>query len=253
MINIDSIKKYFPAHVRDNGALLEYMIKEYLQCTILQIISASKYAHGLTMTGGTALRLFHNTQRFSEDIIDFDSKFYFQEVTGLMDYLFFSIKRQNYDVIIKPKHEDSFTWNINISGSNFAGRQKIRLDFLDYDVDYKRAPKYLNRLGATCLINIPDDSTLLSMKIHSFLKRQIVKLRDVYDIVYLIGYTFPDMHYLKKTIAIGNIDKIKDAMIKRFTSINIKKHTMSFKPLLFHAADFENVVNFSQIIEDWKV
>ncbi len=52
MIDIDQIRGYFPAAVRDNAVFYKHMLKEYIQLMILDFISSSTYAGKLCFIGG---------------------------------------------------------------------------------------------------------------------------------------------------------------------------------------------------------
>ena len=73
MIDLDSLRKYFPAAVRENAVFGKHILKEYLQLMILDFISSTNYADKLCFIGGTNLRLVYGIDRFSEDL-DFDCK-----------------------------------------------------------------------------------------------------------------------------------------------------------------------------------
>jgi predicted nucleotidyltransferase component of viral defense system len=70
MFDLSQIREYFPKEVQQNNF---DMLREYLQCRILEIIYKSSISSKLIFIGGTALRIVHQTQRFSEDL-DFDNK-----------------------------------------------------------------------------------------------------------------------------------------------------------------------------------
>ena len=69
MLSLEQIKKYYPENLRP---FERFLIREYLQCKILEIIFDSKYASQFAFIGGTALRLIYGSERFSEDL-DFDN------------------------------------------------------------------------------------------------------------------------------------------------------------------------------------
>ncbi|MCY7359718.1 MAG: nucleotidyl transferase AbiEii/AbiGii toxin family protein [Rudanella sp.] len=69
MLNLHSIQTFFPAHVQQAS---RFMLREYLQCRILEILFNSDFRNQFAFLGGTCLRLIHDNQRFSEDL-DFDN------------------------------------------------------------------------------------------------------------------------------------------------------------------------------------
>ena len=69
MLNLQSIQTFFPGHVQQAR---RFMLREYLQCRILEILFNSDFRNQFAFLGGTCLRLIHDNQRFSEDL-DFDN------------------------------------------------------------------------------------------------------------------------------------------------------------------------------------
>lgn len=69
MLNLQSIQIFFPSHVQQAS---RFMLREYLQCRILEILFNSDFRNRFAFLGGTCLRLIHDNQRFSEDL-DFDN------------------------------------------------------------------------------------------------------------------------------------------------------------------------------------
>ena len=69
MLSINQIEKYYPESLR---GFKRNILREYLQYKILDIIFNSRLAPKLSFLGGTALRIVHGNNRFSEDL-DFDN------------------------------------------------------------------------------------------------------------------------------------------------------------------------------------
>lgn len=73
MMDLQTLQHFFPAAVQRRTDLMAYMVKEYLQCQILEFLSHTSYLEHLVFIGGTNLRLIKRIDRFSEDL-DFDCK-----------------------------------------------------------------------------------------------------------------------------------------------------------------------------------
>jgi predicted nucleotidyltransferase component of viral defense system len=69
MLDLENIKNYYS---KSEIISERNILREYLQYKILAIIYRSEFAGKLIFIGGTALRIVHNTNRFSEDL-DFDN------------------------------------------------------------------------------------------------------------------------------------------------------------------------------------
>lgn len=68
MLSLKNIASYYPKQLQ---TFPRYMLREYLQCKILEIIFNSPLAPKLSFIGGTALRIVHENTRFPEDL-DFE-------------------------------------------------------------------------------------------------------------------------------------------------------------------------------------
>ena len=70
MLSVDELLPQYPENQRTFRA---FILREYLQYKILQIVFAQpQYASQLCFLGGACLRIVHGNNRFSEDI-DFDN------------------------------------------------------------------------------------------------------------------------------------------------------------------------------------
>ncbi len=69
MLTLPEIEKNYPESLR---GFKRFILREYLQHKILQIIFDSEYAGQFVFLGGTCLRIVHGNTRFSEDL-DFDN------------------------------------------------------------------------------------------------------------------------------------------------------------------------------------
>ena len=73
MVDLNLIKNYFPEQIRNNVLLGKSMMQEYIQLSILDYLSTTRYIRKLIFIGGSNLRLVMRIDRFSEDL-DFDCK-----------------------------------------------------------------------------------------------------------------------------------------------------------------------------------
>ena len=69
MLTLPEIEKNYPEPLR---GFKRFILREYLQYKILQIIFDSEYTGQFVFLGGTCLRIVHGNTRFSEDL-DFDN------------------------------------------------------------------------------------------------------------------------------------------------------------------------------------
>ena len=69
MLNLSELLKFYPDHLH---SFKRFILREYLQHKILEIVFEHKLASKLCFMGGTCLRIVHDNNRFSEDL-DFDN------------------------------------------------------------------------------------------------------------------------------------------------------------------------------------
>ena len=65
MLELKEIKRFYDVSLHPQE---RFLLKEYLQYKILEIVFTSKYASKMVFIGGTCLRIIHQNQRFSEDL-----------------------------------------------------------------------------------------------------------------------------------------------------------------------------------------
>ena len=174
MIQLDQIKNFFPPQIQGNPAFGKYMIKEYLQLTILDYLSSSQYIKKLVFIGGTNLRLIMGIDRFSEDI-DFDcknlSKDEFMEMTN--NAVAF-LKRNGYSVESKDSYSDKmkayrrsiyfpeFLFELGLSGHR-EERFLIKVKSQDQQIEYKHKLATIKGCGLYFLFPVPVDEVLCAI------------------------------------------------------------------------------------------
>ncbi len=220
MLNFIDIQKEFDAGLTGINAF-RAMIKEYLQCKILEFVYRGPFKVSLIFLGGAKLRLLNNFRRFSEDLDfdlsgDYDSNDHF----ALCEYLVKEFNKQNIKAEIdqdkKIKEIDVQTRYINFPTileqtglKDIPGRKFfIKLDAQKHDFgsySYKMETQVLNRFDVFVPVNCAPDSMILATKLCSILERS--KGRDFYDIVELVKTTKPDIDYIANRLEYGRVNK----------------------------------------------
>jgi predicted nucleotidyltransferase component of viral defense system len=276
MLNLNEIRKEFDASLTGINAFRS-MIKEYLQCKILEFIYQGSFKDRLVFIGGTKLRLFNNFKRFSEDL-DFDllGEYNNNDHLALCEYLVKEFKRQNIEAEIdqdkRIKEVDVYTRYINfptimerVGFNDVPGRKFfIKLDAQKHNYglySYKPEPKVLNRFDVFTLTNCAPDSMILATKLCSILERS--KGRDFYDIVELVKTTKPDIVYITNRLEFGHL-KIKytgpDSYIELvrpvLRAVDWADKTMEIEKFLFNPEESKKVQMFpvyatEELITSW--
>jgi len=220
MLNFIDIQKEFDTGLIGINAI-RAMIKEYLQCKILEFVYRGPFKVSLIFLGGSKLRLLNNFRRFSEDLDfdlsgDYDSNDHF----ALCEYLVKEFNKQNIKAEIdqdkKIKEIDVQTRYINFPTileqtglKDIPGRKFfIKLDAQKHDFgsySYKMETQVLNRFDVFVPVSCAPDSMILSTKLCSILERS--KGRDFYDIVELVKTTKPDIDYIANRLEYGRANK----------------------------------------------
>ena len=106
MESMDHIKIFYSAAIAQNSAYYPMILKEYIQCQVLEYLSRQPEASGMNFIGGTCLRLVHGINRFSEDL-DFDCKnLEVPQFRRLTDRLLVFLENSGYKVEAKNKESD---------------------------------------------------------------------------------------------------------------------------------------------------
>lgn len=119
MLRLSEIQSFFPQSLH---RFPQFMLREYLQYKILEIVYASEYANFLCFLGGSCLRIVHGNQRFSEDI-DFDNRGLKEEqFAEVADIIKKQLEREGYAVELKLVMRGAWHCYIKFPGLLFGER-----------------------------------------------------------------------------------------------------------------------------------
>ena len=147
MVDINLIKGFFPAQIRDNRLFEKQMLKEYIQLTILDYLSTTQFIRRFCFIGGTNLRLVKGIDRFSEDL-DFDCKnMSKEEFLEMSDNVIRYLENNGYRVESRDRENSKLTafrsslyfpellFDLGLSGHK-EERFLIKIEAQDQGVDY---------------------------------------------------------------------------------------------------------------------
>lgn len=257
MIQIEQIKNYFPAQIRENSIFDKHILKEYLQLMILDYLSSTPYIRKMTFIGGTNLRLVKGIDRFSEDL-DFDckdlSKDEFLEMTnGVILFLERSGLRVEARDKDNPKlmafrrniHFPELLFDLGLSGHK-EERFLIKIESQDQRVIYEPVITNIKGCGFFFPFPVPSDGVLCSMKIAAMLARS--KGRDFYDLMFLLAQASPDYDFLSKRCGANNLQEFKEVTYELIKTVDLKKKQKDFEHLLFNKVNSEKILQFEDFI-----
>ena len=259
MIQIDAIRGFFPPEIRNNSLFDRYILKEYIQLSILDYLSASPFIRKLVLIGGTNLRLVKGVDRFSEDL-DFDcKKVSKEEFIEMTDNVLQFMQRSGMNVITRDRESNKLTafhWSFYFPGSLFElgltghreERFMIKIESEDQLINYKPDLANIKGCGFFFPMTVPPDAVLCAMKITAMIKRQ--KGRDFYDVLFLLAQTMPDYSFLEQSCGISNLEELKMAVEKMLGTTDLKKKMMDFEHLLFNRDNSKRILLVGEYIKE---
>jgi len=251
MIQIEAIKNYYPAQLRDHAVFVKYILKEYLQLLILDYLSTSPYLRKITFIGGTSIRLIKGIDRFSEDL-DFDCKaFSLDEFTDMTNGVLQFLRHNGLNAEVKDQENPrlkAFRRNIHFPELLFDMRLTghrderflIKVESQDQLVQYKPEIVNIKGCGFFFPMVVPSAGVLCAMKVSAMLDRQ--KGRDFYDAMFLLSQTMPDFNFLAQKIGISSLESLKDAAEKVIMQVDLKSKMRDFEHLLFHRSNSARIL-----------
>ncbi len=246
------IENYQPSSIEEK----RNVIKEVMQEIVLCGLSKSGFFNEAAFYGGTALRIFYNLDRFSEDLDfsllvkdkDFDLSKYFpklrETVSSFGLHVDIELKTKTKDSNVKSaflkgdtiEHFLLFYPDEKIQGINKNEKVKIKFEIDTMPPGMATYETKFRLLPTPYSVKLYDESSLFSGKIHAVICRSWksrVKGRDLYDYVFYLSRNthFNLPHLREKLIDSGYIDEndkitcddVKNMLISRFQEIDYEQ------------------------------
>lgn len=252
MIRLQDIIQLYPPKLH---AFPKAILREYLQYKIIASIFSYPLSKKLCFIWGTALRIWYNSQRFSEDI-DFDNRWLtskeFEKITQIIHK---DLLLEWYEVEINHVYKWAFHCTIKIPqllfDNNLASMAKeklvIKIDTTPQWYTYKTTMAVLQQFWIVAPYKIAPRDILLSMKLCAFFSRK--KGRDIFDIVCLLWYwTKPHWWFLKHELGISTPKILKEKIVNRIKELDLVSLQRDVQPFLFDITN-QSVILFPKIIE----
>jgi len=254
MIDINQIESFYPVQLR---VFKKNLLREYLQYKILEIIFDSNFGEKLSFMGGTAIRIVHGNDRFSEEL-DFDNfgltQEDFKKVTGLVKK---KLELEGYVVEIRNVFKRAYHCYLKIPEilyknelSNYKEEKiSIRLDTEPQGFTYSPKKVIINKFEVFSRINVTPIDILLAQKIYAIFNRRRAMGRDFYDAVFLSGKTKPNLDYLKLMMKIDGISDLKDKLMVKCEKFDFKRLAEDVEPFLIDPHNSKKVLYFYDYIK----
>ena len=255
MLDLEQIERFYPLPFR---SLKRNMLREYLQYKILEIIFSTKYANRLSFMGGTAIRIVHNSTRFSEDL-DFDNfGLNYHEFEDLSSMVLKKLSREGFPVEMRIVSKGAFHAYFNFTGLLYnvglsphrEEKLVIRVDSEAQEMEYSPERFILNKFDVFTVINVVPLGMLLSQKIAAILYRKRPMGRDFYDVIFLLGLTEPALKYLKIKADIDSTDKLLKKLVERCRNLNFSLLARDIEPFLPLSEDSKKIFLFPEYIRN---
>jgi predicted nucleotidyltransferase component of viral defense system len=254
MIDLKEIKRFYPDSIHP---FERFLLKEYLQYKILDIVFSSKYASKLVFIGGTCLRIVHQNQRFSEDL-DFDNfNLTADEFNDLGILIRNQLELQGYEVELKNVIKGAFHCHVRFpkllmqSGLSGYAEEKIliQLDTETQGYNFQSETYFLNKFDVFTTIKIAPLPLLLAQKFYTVLNRKRNKGRDFFDIIYLLSLNVkPDFGFLEQKQGIHNTEQLKEVILTHCQKINMTEMANDVAPFLFNESDIKKIIHFESFL-----
>lgn len=241
-------------------------LKEIIQEIVLAGLSRGNFFNDVAFYGGTALRIFYNLDRFSEDLDfalinpnkDFDLSKYFTYIEKELNA--YGI---NLEITTKQKSNESNITSAFLKGDTlehilkfFPNEEEHKYNQLLKDLKIKFEVDINPPCGATYedkykllpsphQIKLYDRESLLAGKIHAIICRGWkirTKGRDLYDYVFFLANdTKVNINLIKSKLVESNyintndkfdINVLKDLLIKKFNEIDYTEAKEDVKPFI---------------------
>lgn len=254
MLELDQILRQYPLTLQPFS---RFILREYLQHKLLQLIYDSAFADHFTFLGGTCLRIVHGNQRFSEDL-DFDNTGITEADFGaLADVIVAGLRLEGYEVEMRLVMKGAYHCHIKFPALLFeqglSGYREekilIQLDTEPQHFDFTPEPYLLNRFDVFTQIYTTPMDLLLAQKFYAILNRIRNKGRDFYDAVFLLGQGVrPNYDYLRAKVGIDTTDELRQRLLTHCQTLDMQAMADDVRPFLFKASDDRRVLLFEPYI-----
>ncbi len=164
------------------------ILREYLQIVLLNTIFQLSPNHQLVFKGGTALRLFYGSPRFSEDL-DFNTNLSRITIQKLLSKVLTEAKKVIPQIYFKELNSIvGFSAKVYLPTPMAPMPLTIKLDFSEREKTMQIIQNTISTtlpISSFSLIHVMSEEEILAEKLRTIFQRK--KGRDVYDIWYLLN------------------------------------------------------------------
>ena len=251
MMPLAEIRSFYPENLH---ARSEFLLREYLQYKILELLFQSNYASKFAFLGGTCLRIVHNNQRFSEDL-DFDN-FDLKEADfeAVSEIIRLGLEKQGFKVEIRNVLRGAYHCYIRFPGllheTGLSGHREARilinLDTEPQNFAFEPQAFFLNKFDVFTSIRTTPPDLLLSQKICAMTQRRQPKGRDFFDAVFLLGRIKPHYGFLHQQLGISSAEALRTHLLNICEKHDFPALAADVQPFLFQPEEVRRVLMFPE-------
>jgi predicted nucleotidyltransferase component of viral defense system len=242
---------------KGNMSLVHTIVKEILHYEIMEALYNSKSSNNLVFQGGTALRLCYGGNRYSEDL-DFALKGEFTpELMNEFRKVFVDSIAKKYDLIAEveepsKKEPEEGTrvfvqkWSAKVALPTRGQKQpKINIKIADvrsYKHELRMLQSNYSGIKTFAAVNVETLEEILADKIIAVAGRPYFKVRDFWDIKWLMDQRIPiNSELVVKKISDYGIERFADKIQNRLSSLNDANTQILFKKEMVRFLDPEQM------------
>jgi predicted nucleotidyltransferase component of viral defense system len=253
MLDLGQIKEQYSEQLQGYERAI---VREYLQYKILQAIFESNKASQLSFLGGTALRIIHGNNRFSEDI-DLDNfGLSWQAFGDVIQKVKQLLVLEGFQVEISMVAKGAFHCNLKFPELLYKQglspyqqeRILIQVDTIAQGYDYQPEIRIINKFDVFTEVRVMPLNLLLSQKIHTAVNRKRPKGRDFYDITFLFGRAKPDFGYIEQKMGIDSPERLRQEFLLKIAEYDFEALAADVAPFLISKDQVKRVIKFKEFL-----
>jgi predicted nucleotidyltransferase component of viral defense system len=206
--------------------------------------------------GGTAIRIVHESGRFSEDL-DFDNfGISFQEFRDLLGEVAKDMELKGFSVEFRFVEKTAFHCYIKFPHLLYwenikqNPREKIlvRIDTVNKEENFDSELCTLNKFDVYRKIITNPVDIVLAQKMITIFQRKREKGRDFYDVSYLYGKTRPNYEYIENFLKMDR-KNFMEKLVNRCEGLDYDFLARDVEPYLIDPSQAERVTDFYDFIQ----
>ena len=234
------------------------ILREYLQVLILKELYKLPEGKKIFFTGGTYLRLVHQSKRFSEDLDFNTAEMKKSDFDGLLKKTQNNLEKEGLKIKLAFGHWDNLLVGEFIFPeieehygviSHYKRKEGIVIKFEANRPAWKIQTESLVITGFGNMFPVvcSDRGALFADKIDALIKKN--RARHLFDIMFMLSKKYPINNSVLKTFKIKGppLDAILER-VKSFSAGELKKQAEQLRPFLFEESEADLIVHAHDVI-----